>query len=228
MKLKCKLQYLLVQKLCVSNKKAQLLIQNAHVKVNNNITIKNNIISDFDEVQVNNKIIHTAQKPIYIAYYKPRGIECTLNENIEHNLKQALAIKDDVFPLGRLDKESEGLLLLTNDGSIYSKLLHKKHNIEKTYCVIVNKKITDEFIHALRAGIRIMGKQTLPCKARTINDTCFEIILTQGLNRQIRRMCYKCNYEVLSLKRTHFANYELALLQPGEWKYIGKEEIMAF
>ena len=228
MKLKCKLHYLLVKNLGISKRDAQLLIQDSCVKINNIPTNKNIHITDFDEIQVNDKIIQVAQKPIYIAYYKPRGIECTLNESIEHNLKHAIGIEETIFPLGRLDKESEGLLLLTNDGSICKKLLYEKYHVEKKYYVTVNKKITTEFINALQTGVIIMGKQTLPCKVHVINDTCFEIILIQGLNRQIRRMCYKHNYEVVNLKRIQFANYKLSTLQPGEWKSIQKEEILNF
>jgi 23S rRNA pseudouridine2604 synthase len=145
---------------------------------------------------VNEKEIRETKRAIYLAYNKPRGIECTLNENIENNLKAAINISEDFFPLGRLDKDSEGLLLLTNDGRIYEKLMFKQYEVSKIYCVTVDKPITESLLHSLRTGVKIMGKMTLPCEVNKISETEFEITLIEGLNRQIRRMCYKSGYQV--------------------------------
>ena len=164
---------------------------------------------------MNGNILQEAKKLIYIAYYKPRGIETTLNTDIADNLKNILPFKDDVFPVGRLDKESEGLLLLTNDGTLYDKILRNENKTEKEYLVKVDKEITKSFLETMSSGITIMSKKTLPCKLVQIDETYFQNYLIQGLNRQIRRMCYKLNFEVLSLKRIR--NWSINIRKFTSW-----------
>lgn len=130
-----------------------------------------------------------------------------------------------VFPVGRLDKDSEGLLLLTNDGGLYNKITHDKQHQEKEYIVTVDKAITEEAITLMSSGVKILGRITRPAKIKLIDDFTFQIILTQGINRQIRRMCYKTGYEVTSLKRIRIINILLNDLAPGEWRAVSKEEI---
>jgi 23S rRNA pseudouridine2604 synthase len=217
-----------VKHLSISNKEARHLLKNSQIKLNGNIILENCFVDAFDEILVNEKEIRETKRAIYLAYNKPRGIECTLNENIENNLKAAINISEDFFPLGRLDKDSEGLLLLTNDGRIYEKLMFKQYEVSKIYCVTVDKPITESLLHSLRTGVKIMGKMTLPCEVNKISETEFEITLIEGLNRQIRRMCYKSGYQVTRLIRVKFANYSLGLLKLGEYKSIKKEEISSF
>ena len=162
---------------------------------------------------------------IYIAYYKPVGVESTLNKNIENNLADAIPISTRLFPLGRLDKASEGLMLLTNDGKIYNRVTNSKSEKEKEYEVSVQSLIMAEFIEKMSSGIEIMGQITKPCPVKQVDDYTFNIILTQGLNRQIRRMCYKLDYEVLSLKRVRIMNIGIQNLNPGEFRYLTETEI---
>ena len=223
-----KLKAAIVKNLGVSKKEAEQFLKNSQIKLNGNVIHENCFVDAFDEILVNEKTIKKKKKAIYIAYNKPRGIECTLNENIENNLKAAININEDFFPLGRLDKDSEGLLLLTNDGRIYEKLMFKQHEVSKIYRVTVDKPISDSLLHSLRTGVVIMGKKTLPCEVNKINGSEFKIILIEGLNRQIRRMCYKNGYQVTRLIRTKFADYELNNIKIGEWKYILKSEISKY
>ena len=136
------------------------------------------------------------------------------------NLKAILPFEADIFPVGRLDKESEGLLLLTNDGTVYDKILRNENKTEKDYIVQVDKPITSEFLETMSDGIVIMGKKTLPCQLIQIDDFAFKITLIQGLNRQIRRMCYKLDYEVLSLKRVRIGDVNLENLKAGEYRIL--------
>ncbi len=223
-----KLKAAIVKHLGVSNKQVDSLLISGQIKLNGNAINENCFVDAFDEIVVNEKPIRETKKAIYIAYNKPRGIECTLNENIENNLKAAININEDFFPLGRLDKDSEGLLLLTNDGRIYEKLMFKQHEVSKIYRVTVDKPISDSLLHSLRTGVVIMGKKTLPCEVNKINGSEFKITLIEGLNRQIRRMCYKNGYQVTRLIRTKFADYELNKMKIGEWKYILKSDISKY
>jgi len=213
-----RLQYLLVVRLQISNKEALSLIFSGKVLINGVAVQSNCEIKQIDEVVYAGQILQEAKKLIYIAYYKPRGIETTLNTAIADNLKAILPFEEDVFPVGRLDKESEGLLLLTNDGTVYDQILRNENKTEKDYIVQVDKSITTDFLQAMSSGIVIMGKKTLPCKLIQMDDFTFKITLIQGLNRQIRRMCYKLNYEVLSLKRVRIGEIHLGDLKAGEFR----------
>lgn len=215
-----RLQYLLVLRLQISNKEALNLIISGKVLVNGSVAKSNCELIQTDEVIYEGKVLQEAKKLIYIAFYKPRGIETTLNVAIEDNLKAILPFEADVFPVGRLDKDSEGLLLLTNDGTVYDKILRNENKTEKDYVVQVDKPITSEFLETMSAGIVIMGKMTLPCQLIQINDFTFKITLIQGLNRQIRRMCYKLDYEVLSLKRIRIGNVHLEDLKASEYRIL--------
>jgi len=215
-----RLQYLLVVRLQISNKEALNLIFSEKILVNG-ITAKSNCeLTQTDEVIYDGKVLQEAKKLIYIAFYKPRGIETTLNVAIEDNLKAILPFETEVFPVGRLDKDSEGLLLLTNDGTVYDKILRNENKTEKEYVVQVDKTITSVFLETMSDGIVIMGKKTLPCQLAQIDDYTFKITLIQGLNRQIRRMCYKLDYEVLGLKRIRIGDVNLGNLKAGEYRIL--------
>jgi 23S rRNA pseudouridine2604 synthase len=167
------------------------------------------------------------KKYVYYAYYKPKGIECTMNASIQHSLPNTLALPLPYFPLGRLDKESEGLLILTNDGKLYKESVGAEVFKEKEYHVTVDKSITKEFIEALSSGIEILGQRTRPARVTQLNDFSFSIVLTQGVNRQIRRMCYKMDYAVVKLIRTRFAMLTLDQLKPGDIVEILRDKIIA-
>ncbi len=226
MTFRSRLQYFLVKKLRISNKDALALIFEGKISLNGNRCVQNVEIRSSDEIKYEEKILQVGKTMVYYAYYKPRGIETTLNEQITDNLKQSLPINDkDVFPIGRLDKDSEGLLLLTNDGSIYDKILRNEHKIEKEYWVELDKPVTDDFIQKMSSGIEIMGKMTLPCVVKKSGEYAVTIILVQGLNRQIRRMCYKLNYEVLSLKRIRIGRIFLGNLQSNQYFIFDKKAL---
>ena len=178
-----------------------------------------------DMVQLDEQILKLPEDYLYLAYHKPRGVESTLNTHIENNLLQALRFNQSVFPVGRLDKESEGLMLLTNNGKIYNQIIHADSHQEKEYTVTVDKPLTQQAIGHLQTGIVIMGEKTRPAVVNQLDTYTFTIILTQGLNRQIRRMCYKLGYQVVRLVRTRIISLELGNLQPGEWRYLTDSEI---
>jgi 23S rRNA pseudouridine2604 synthase len=215
-----RLQYLLVWKLRVSNRRAMELILSGDVLVNGTPVNTNIELSQTDEVVYNNEILKEGKKLIYIAFFKPRGIETTLNTAIADNLKNILPFEEELFPVGRLDKESEGLLFLTNDGTLYDKMLRTENKTEKEYVVTVDKLIDANFLESMANGTKIMGKMTLPCQIEKIDDFTFRIILIQGLNRQIRRMCYKLHYEVLQLVRVRIGTIELGDLVSGEYRVL--------
>lgn len=214
-----RLQYFLVKRLSISNKDALALILKGKIKINGETVFENIVLNLEDLVALEDQILQEKKEFIYLAFYKPRGIETTLNREIENNLKDILPFKEALFPVGRLDKESEGLLILTNDGRIFDKTLLREHQIEKEYLVTVDREIADEFIQKMAAGINVLGKITLPCQVGKIDNHTFKIILVQGLNRQIRRMCYKLDYEVLQLIRIRIGEVGLEKLQPNEFRY---------
>ena len=218
-----KLQYLLVKKLNISNAQAKEIILSKKVLVNTENVCDNIVILETDTVFYNNNIIRAEKKLIYVALYKPRGIECTLNEKIDQNLSTIINFNEKLFPVGRLDKESEGLLILTNDGYYFNKTINPASEVEKEYIVTVNKLITQEFIIEMSNGVEILGQITLLCKIEILDEFTFKIILVQGLNRQIRRMCFKLNYMVTSLKRVRIGNVHLENLQAGEYRTIDIE-----
>jgi 23S rRNA pseudouridine2604 synthase len=218
-----KLQYLLVKKMNVSNTIAKEIILTNRVLVNKKNVSENIEIHETDSVFYMNEIVQEGKKLIYVALYKPRGIECTLNESIDNSLASIIDFKEKLFPVGRLDKESEGLLVLTNDGYYFNKTINPTSEVEKEYIVTVNKVITNEFISEMSRGVEILGQITLPCKMKIQDHFTFKIILVQGLNRQIRRMCFKLNYMVTSLKRVRIGKVNLEKLLPGEFRRIDLE-----
>ena len=211
----------LVKNIPTSTRQAISIIQEKKVFINQLPATQQQIISTEDQIIFDGKIIQEARPYFYIAYYKPCGVECTMSLDVKNNLAEALPfLPKPFFPIGRLDKESEGLLLLTNNGNFYRQVAPPDAFKEKEYLVTVDKPITTDMIDQLANGIVIMGKKTRPAIVSKESDFSFRIILTQGLNRQIRRMCYKLNYEVVSLKRIRIMNIELGDLKPGEFNEI--------
>ncbi|MEY4902955.1 MAG: hypothetical protein RLZZ292_770 [Bacteroidota bacterium] len=216
-----KLHYLLIHNLQITKKEAFSLLEKGNVRINGVVQNENVFFEPTDTICYNEQVLQEGKKIISIAFYKPRGIETTLNLEIADNLKAILPFPEiALFPVGRLDKESEGLLLLTNDGKLYKELLHSEKVVEKEYVVEVNQAITSFFLTKMANGVQIMGKTTLPCRIIAISETVFNIILTQGLNRQIRRMCYQLGYEVLALKRIRIGMVELEELEVGAFRRV--------
>lgn len=220
-----KLQYFLVKKLQISNSEAQKLLFEKKITINGKSTSANILIEPEFDIRYENEVLQISKNFKYLAFYKPRGVETTLNSEIPDNLISILPF-EGLFPVGRLDKASEGLLILTDDGRIYDKILRNEYKIEKEYIVKVDKTIDPSFLDNMANGVKIMGKTTLPCQLELINENCFKITLIQGLNRQIRRMCYKLGYDVTCLKRTRIGNLRLEDLGVGEWRHFEIKDIL--
>lgn len=193
-----------------SRREADKLIDQGRVTINGIIPEMGTKVGQNDEVRVDGKLIReNNQKPIYLAFNKPPGIECTTNLEVRDNIVDYINYPQRIFPIGRLDKASEGLIFMTNDGDIVNKILRARNNHEKEYIVTVNRPITDRFIERMGNGIPILDTVTKRCKVEQVSKYVFRIILTQGLNRQIRRMCEHLDYDVTALKRTRIINISL-------------------
>jgi len=178
-----------------------------------------------DVVAIDGEKIKNKQKPIYIALNKPVGVTSTTDETDKSNIIRFMNHPKRIFPVGRLDKDSEGLILLTNDGDIVNKILRAGNNNEKEYVVSVDKELTPEMIRQMGGGVKILGERTKPCYIRQEAPRKFRIILKQGLNRQIRRMCAEFGYKVKDLKRIRIMHIQLGNLAVGKWRYLTPAEI---
>lgn len=208
-----------------SRREAERLITAGRVTINGKPTQLGNRVFDGDVVKIDGKPLKAKPKTIYIALNKPVGIVCTTDSKERKNIVKFVGHPQRLFPIGRLDKPSEGLIFLTNDGDIVNKILRAGNNHQKEYIVSVNIPINDRFAQRMSNGIPILGTVTKKCKVEIINSTTFKIILTQGLNRQIRRMCEYLGYEVTKLKRTRIMNVELGTLKVGEWRELSTDEM---
>ena len=209
-----------------SRREADKLVDSGRIKVNNEIAILGTKINEGDKITIDNKLIKPKKKKtIFIAFNKPKGVVCTTNRLIEkNNIIDYINFPERIFPVGRLDKLSEGLIFLTNDGSLVNKVLRSRNNKEKEYLVEVNKNITTDFIRQMSNGIPILNTVTKNCKLIKVSTTTFKIILTQGLNRQIRRMCEFLGYKVVSLKRTRIMSINLDV-ETGKWRHLSSREL---
>ncbi len=208
-----------------SRRVADEWIENGRVKINNTIAQKGNRVFENDNVTIDDKPIKIKPAPVYIAFNKPPGITCTTDLKDRDNIIDFINYPKRIFPIGRLDKPSSGLILLTNDGDIVNEILRVENNHEKEYIVKVNKPITPEFIQQMSKGLPILATITKKCKVQKISSNTFKIILTQGLNRQIRRMCEYLNYKVITLKRVRIMNLKIDGINEGQWKYVTRAEI---
>lgn len=202
----------------ITNEKANLIIGRGSVRVDGKVDSPASKIENWQAISVDDKIIRSAIVFSYIKFYKPIGIECTLNPKIDNNLLTVFKYPQKLFPVGRLDKDSEGLLLMTDDGRIFNQVAISERHKEKEYLVTLDRNYDNVFLEKMSNGIVIMGKVTRSCKLIAVTEKSFRIILTQGMNRQIRRMCYKLGYQVLELIRIRIVNVELGDLKVGTWK----------
>lgn len=211
-----------------SRREADKLIEKGRVLVNGEVPQMGTKIGLNDEVRVDNKIITKDQEsPVYLAFNKPVGIVCTTDTRVEkNNIIDYINYPSRIFPIGRLDKPSDGLILLTNDGDIVNKILRARNNHEKEYIVTVNQPISTDFISAMSNGIPILDTVTKKCKVEKLTRFKFRIVLTQGLNRQIRRMCEYLDYDVIQLRRTRIMNINLDT-RSGEWRHLTSLELKA-
>jgi 23S rRNA pseudouridine2604 synthase len=210
-----------------SRRKAYDLIAEKKVSVNGKLATYSTRFKEGDKVEVEGVLVeHKERKPVFLAYYKPRGIVCT-TEKIPGNIIDAIKYTEKIYPVGRLDKESEGLILLTNQGPMIDKIANAANGHEKEYLVTLNMPVRQKFLDEISEGIEIMGEQTKPCKVWTEPGTkrLFRIVLTQGLNRQIRRMCNVYDYQVIRLQRLRVMNIELGKMKLGEIRELTQEEL---
>lgn len=208
-----------------SRREADQMIEDGRVTINDQATKKGNRVFENDLVKIDGKPLKAKPKSIYIAFNKPVGIVCTTDSKEPKNIIRFINHSERLFPIGRLDKPSEGLIFLTNDGDIVNKILRAGNNHEKEYIVRVRQIITPNFIQRMSNGIPILGTRTQKCKVEKIDDHNFKIILTQGLNRQIRRMCEHLGYEVSKLKRVRIMNINLDKIKIGQWRTLTPNEI---
>ena len=208
-----------------SRREADKYIEQCRVTINGVEAVKGNRVKEGDVVLVDGEPIKKKKDTVYLALNKPKGITCTTDLKDKTNIIDFVNFKTRIFPIGRLDKRSEGLIFLTNDGDIVNKILRAGNKHEKEYIVSVDKPITPEFIQRMRNGVRILGTVTQKCFVKQEGADRFKIILTQGLNRQIRRMCEALGYNVTALKRVRIMHMTLNGLPPGKWRYFTPAEI---
>ena len=208
-----------------SRREADKWIADGRVSVNGDTAQMGTRVGPDDQVCVDGKPVAVKPKTVYLAYHKPVGITCTTERHIKGNIVDAVGYKDRIFPIGRLDKPSEGLIFLTNDGDIVNKILRAGNRHEKEYVVTVDKPITDEFVKRMAGGLPILDTVTQKCRVRRQSRFVFNIILTQGLNRQIRRMCEYLGFEVTKLKRIRIMSVDLHGLAPGQWRLLSDSEM---
>ena len=208
-----------------SRREADKWIEAGRISWNGAVATLGTKVADGDEVRIDGELIGAKTPAIYIALNKPVGITCTTEVQIDDNIIELIGHPKRIFPIGRLDKESEGLILLTNDGDIVNEILRSENNHEKEYIVTVDRAITDLSLSMMAGGLKIMGELTKPCKVARIDATTFRIILTQGLNRQIRRMCSALGYRAQRLQRIRIINIELGTLAVGHWRDLSASEL---
>jgi len=208
-----------------SRREADRYIEECRVTINDKDAQKGNRVSEGDVVKIDGESIKKKKTAVYLLLNKPKGITCTTDLKDKTNIVDFVNYKTRIFPIGRLDKLSEGLIFLTNDGDIVNKILRAGNSHEKEYIVTVDKPINADFINKMRNGVKIPGATTLKCFVKQEGDTRFRIVLTQGLNRQIRRMCEALGCRVTSLKRIRIMNISISGLQPGKWRYFTPQEM---
>ena len=208
-----------------SRREADAWIEAGRVRLNGEIARKGNRAGPGDEVLLDGQPLGTRPQTIYLALHKPPGVTSTTDQRDPDNIIDFVGYPERIFPIGRLDKASSGLILLTNDGDIVNEILREENNHEKEYLVTVDRPVPPEFLKKMRSGVPILGTVTKHCAVRQKGKRAFEIILTQGLNRQIRRMCEYLGYEVRTLKRTRIMHLHLGTLKPGQWRELTAAEV---
>lgn len=208
-----------------SRREADKYIEECRVTINGKDADKGNRVKIGDIVKIDGEALRKKVAPIYIMLNKPKGITCTTDVQDKTNIVDYINHKTRIFPIGRLDKLSEGLIFLTNDGDIVNKILRAGNGHEKEYLVVTEKKIDHIFIAAMRSGVKILSTTTKPCFVKQEGDNKFRIILKQGLNRQIRRMCEALGQKVLALKRIRIMNFTTKGIDVGKWRYFNVDEI---
>jgi 23S rRNA pseudouridine2604 synthase len=209
----------------VSRRGADKWIEDGRITINGQLAELGSKVYAGDEVRADGKIVKTEEQLVYLALNKPIGITSTTERHIKGNVVDFVNHPLRVFHIGRLDKDSDGLLLLTNDGDIVNEILREENGHEKEYIVTVDLPITKDFIHQMQSGVPILDTVTKPCKVKQLGPRKFNMTLTQGLNRQIRRMCSALGYNVRKLQRTRIMNIHLGDLPNGQWRDLTEDEL---
>ena len=217
-------KYLSESKYC-SRREADSLTEEGRVTIEGKTAQIGQKVFPGQVVEVDGSAVGIAGEYVYLVYNKPVGIICTTDKSVKGNIVDAINFHERIFPVGRLDKDSTGLIILTNDGEIVNKILRSKNGHEKEYVVEVNKVIDDDFVYKMSSGVPVLDTVTKKCKVKKLGDYRFKIVLTQGLNRQIRRMCEYLGYDVLTLERVRIMNIALGTLKPGKYRHITKKEM---
>ena len=207
-----------------SRRGADKIISQGRVYINGEIAVLGSKVNRDDLIKVDGELISNQEEKVYLAFNKPVGIECTGNQKVKNNIIDYINFNKRLFTIGRIDKDSEGLILLTNNGDIVNNVLRAENKNEKEYLVTLNKKIDKDFIQKMRSGVRIMGKLTKKCYVEKTYENKFKIVLTQGLNRQIRRMCNALGYRVTKLKRIRVMDIKLDT-KVGEYRFLNESEV---
>lgn len=208
-----------------SRREADKWIEAGRITVNGVIATLGTKVAGSDEVRVDGKPLGQRRTATYLMLNKPVGIECTTNRSVDGNIIDFLNYPERVFPIGRLDKNSDGLILLTNDGDIVNAILRAENEHEKEYIVTVDRPVTDVFLAGMSSGVRVLGRLTNPCRVNLVSKNVFRIVLTQGMNRQIRRMCSALGYNVRRLQRIRIMNVKLGDLPLGRWRELTSAEL---
>lgn len=209
-----------------SRRAADKLIEEKRITVNGDLPVMGQKVSEADTIHIDGALVQDAKREhVYLAFNKPVGVVCTTDQRDPDNIIDYINFPQRIFPIGRLDKASEGLILLTSDGDVVNKILRSKYEHEKEYIVTVDKLLNDDFIQRMQSGIPILDTVTKACKVEMVSKFVFRIILTQGLNRQIRRMCEYLGYEVVKLKRVRVINIDLGNTELGSYRLLTKEEV---
>ena len=208
-----------------SRREADAWIEAGRVTINGQPATLGTKVTEADQVCVDGRPIGRARQHVYIALNKPVGITCTTERDVAGNIVDFVGHKERIFPVGRLDKDSEGLILLTNNGDIVNEILRAENAHEKEYLVTVDRTVTPIFLNGMASGVRILGTVTKPCRVARTGPASFKIVLTQGLNRQIRRMCSFFGYKVVRLQRIRIINLTVDGLKVGQWRELSPDEV---
>lgn len=208
-----------------SRREADRMIENGRVTINGRVAKKGNRVAPGDTVTVDGELITKKQKDVYILFHKPPGVTCTTDRKDKTNIIDFIGHEQRIFPVGRLDKNSSGLILLTNNGDIVNRILRAENKQEKEYLVMINKPVNKAFIKRMSEGVPILGTVTKECKVEKVGKQSFRIVLVQGLNRQIRRMCEYLGCRVHELTRVRIMHLSMGRLQPGKWRNLKGSEL---
>src|SRR5256884_5431368 len=207
-----------------SRRAADRRVGERRVRIKGRVAVLGDQLTNADVVTVDGRVVSHRPQPVYLAYHKPVGITCTTEPDVRDNIVEAIGYPERIFPIGRLDKDSSGLILLTNDGDIVNRILRAEFGHEREYLVTVNRPYTRPFLDRLEQGVLILGKKTSPCRAIRVDQSSFRIVLTEGRNRQIRRMCSATGFRVTRLVRSRIMHLELGNLSVGEWRHLSRQE----